>query len=177
MLSVCKAVRFRCDCPWRRLSRAVVFVLFCGCLGSFPGSGAEKSEVAKTPSENQRLQQDLKTIRADVDRLKEENAALKKQNQLLQSENQRLRRLLGTTSSANADSSAESESATGSSEQVVAAKDATTNQVGSAKAPVLTHWLSTADGRRHSSRCRYYKTTAGRPCGPDEGSLCAFCGD
>ena len=178
MLSVCKAVLFRCDCPGRRLSRAIVFVIFCGCLGSLPGGGAEKSEVVKAPSENQRLQQDLKSIRAEVDRLKEENAALKKQNQLLQSENQRLRRLLGNTSSAtNADSGAEGESSTGSNEQAAAAKDATTNQAGGAKATVLTHWLSTGDGRRHSGRCRYYKTTPGRPCGPDEGALCTFCGD
>src|SRR5438445_515747 len=93
MLSVCKAVSFRCDCLWRRLNRAVLCILFCWCLCWSFGSGAEKSDVAKAPAENQKLQQELKAIRAEIERLKEENGALKKQNQLLQSENQRLRRL------------------------------------------------------------------------------------
>jgi hypothetical protein len=46
-----------------------------------------------------------------------------------------------------------------------------------AAAATLTHWLSTADGKRHSRECRFFKTTAGRPCGPDEGGICSFCGD
>ena len=176
MLSVSKTVGFRCDCLWPR--RTVLLILFCWCLCSFFGSGADKSDFAKAPAEGQKLQEELKSIRAEVDRLKEENGALKKQNQLLQSENRQLRRLLGNTPSAtNANSSAEVETSADASEQAAAPKDATTNQVGSAKAPVLTHWMSTGDGKRHSSRCRYYKTTAGRPCGPDEGALCAFCGD
>jgi len=92
-----------------------------------PGRGAEKSEVVKAPSENQRLQQDIKSIRRGRSSQGGE-CALKKQNQLLQSENQRLRRLLGNTSSAtNADSGAEGESSTARTNSGCV-KDATTNQ-------------------------------------------------
>lgn len=39
-----------------------------------------------------------------------------------------------------------------------------------------THWLTTSSGVRHNSTCRYYRTSKGRPCGPDEGRACKICG-
>jgi hypothetical protein len=39
-----------------------------------------------------------------------------------------------------------------------------------------THWLTTSSGKRHNEACRYYKTSKGRACGPDEGSPCKACG-
>lgn len=39
-----------------------------------------------------------------------------------------------------------------------------------------THWLTTSSGKRHNEKCRYYKTSKGRPCGPGEGSPCKVCG-
>jgi hypothetical protein len=38
------------------------------------------------------------------------------------------------------------------------------------------YWLTTSSRTRHNSSCRYYKTTAGRPCGPKEGTPCKLCG-
>ena len=37
------------------------------------------------------------------------------------------------------------------------------------------YWLSST-GKRHNSRCRYYKKSKGRPCGPSEGVACKICG-
>lgn len=39
-----------------------------------------------------------------------------------------------------------------------------------------THWLTTSSQKRHNKKCRYYKETAGRPCGPTEGKPCKVCG-
>src|SRR2546428_9981647 len=41
-----------------------------------------------------------------------------------------------------------------------------TNGVNSGTDSPLTYWFSTGSGQRHNSRCRYYKVTEGRPCGP-----------
>jgi hypothetical protein len=38
------------------------------------------------------------------------------------------------------------------------------------------HWLTTSSRKRHNERCRYYKTTNGRPCGHEEGTPCKICG-
>jgi regulator of replication initiation timing len=149
-------------------------MLFCACLCSLVISSAEKSDVANGPDDHQKFPQEMKSLRAELDRLREENAALKKQNQLLQAENQQLRRLLGNTLAAtNTNARAELEGF----RDPAPARKAGSNQVTTAKTPLLTHWLSTSDGKRHSSHCRFYKTTPGRPCSPDEGSLCSYCGD
>jgi hypothetical protein len=39
-----------------------------------------------------------------------------------------------------------------------------------------TNWLTVLSGTRHNSRCRYYRATAGRYCGSDEGKPCKLCG-
>ena len=38
------------------------------------------------------------------------------------------------------------------------------------------YWITTASGKRHNSKCRYYQNSKGRPCGPDEGVACKLCG-
>lgn len=38
------------------------------------------------------------------------------------------------------------------------------------------YWLTTSRGKRHNSSCRYYGTTQGRSCGPNEGTPCKTCG-
>jgi regulator of replication initiation timing len=178
MVLVLKAARFWCVRFPHPLRRSILSLALCWCLFAVFGMGADRNDAANAPEDIQKLQKELRSVRAEVERLKEDNAALKKQNLLLQAENQRLRRLLGSASSVTTtNAGAEGEAASGSSEQSAAPAVSTTNQASGPKTAVLTHWLSTVDGRRHSSRCRYYKTTAGRPCGPDEGSLCTFCGD
>jgi len=52
--------------------------------------------------------------------------------------------------------------------------------VGPAQAPAAAEkptgfWLSTG-GTRHNAKCRYYRQSAGRPCGPKEGTACKKCG-
>ena len=42
--------------------------------------------------------------------------------------------------------------------------------------PGGSHWLTTSSGIRHNSRCRYFQTSKGRPCGADEGRPCKKCG-
>jgi hypothetical protein len=56
---------------------------------------------------------------------------------------------------------------------------AQTNQIKQANAEAesqLTHWFTTSSGKRHNGRCRYFKTTEGRLCGPEEGKACKLCG-
>ncbi len=43
-------------------------------------------------------------------------------------------------------------------------------------APAGDYWLTTSSGVRHNSKCRYYKKSKGRPCGPNEGRPCKKCG-
>jgi len=172
----CAEVRLR-RARRRRLIQAGLPILICGCLAPLVLVGAEKSDTATGPEDPQKLQQELKSVRAQVERAREENLALKKQNQLLQAENQQLRRLLGNTlATTNTSTRAETEGSNPPSE-AAPVKTPATNQVASAKTSLLTHWLSTADGKRHSSHCRFYKTTPGRPCSSDEGSICSYCGD
>jgi len=38
------------------------------------------------------------------------------------------------------------------------------------------YWLTTSSGRRHNASCRYYNSSKGRPCGPNEGTACKVCG-
>lgn len=39
-----------------------------------------------------------------------------------------------------------------------------------------SHWLTTSSQKRHNASCHYFKETAGRSCGPDEGTACKACG-
>lgn len=38
------------------------------------------------------------------------------------------------------------------------------------------YWLTTSSGIRHNSRCRHYKNSNGRSCGPNDGKACKICG-
>lgn len=62
-----------------------------------------------------------------------------------------------------------------SMEPTVAAKNAPTSATPQA-ASTGNYWLTTSSGVRHNSKCRYYKTSKGRPCGPNEGRPCKKCG-
>jgi hypothetical protein len=42
--------------------------------------------------------------------------------------------------------------------------------------PTLTHWLTTKSGKRHNSKCPFFKGSKGKPCGPNEGDACKVCG-
>lgn len=51
-----------------------------------------------------------------------------------------------------------------------------TRQPDSTPAAETGYWLTISSGKRHNSSCRYYQTTKGRPCGPNEGIACKICG-
>jgi hypothetical protein len=38
------------------------------------------------------------------------------------------------------------------------------------------HWLTASSNKRHNSGCKYYKSSKGRPCGPNDGTPCKICG-
>jgi hypothetical protein len=127
-----------------------------------PTSAADKSEPTKVSvpaGEVQKVSDDDSSLREENARLKEENAQLKK-------ENQQLRRLLGE----------KTEPGSASSTQANGTVPAQTNVASSDEEVPLTHWLTISSGKRHNSRCRYFKTTEGRLCGPDEGTPCKLCG-
>lgn len=37
-------------------------------------------------------------------------------------------------------------------------------------------WITSSSGVRHNEKCRYFKTSKGRPCTKDEGRACKICG-
>lgn len=95
----------------------------------------------------------------EIARLKEENARLRKENQALR---QLLAAQMGSTNT---------NAVTLTLPTVVA-----TNRLSPELINSLTNWLTTSSGKRHNSRCRYFKTTIGKLCGPDEGQPCKLCG-
>lgn len=38
------------------------------------------------------------------------------------------------------------------------------------------YWCTKSSNKRHNPSCRYYKTSNGRPCGPNDGIPCKLCG-
>lgn len=37
-------------------------------------------------------------------------------------------------------------------------------------------WITSSSGVRHNEKCRYFRTSKGRPCTRDEGRACKICG-
>lgn len=50
------------------------------------------------------------------------------------------------------------------------------NKATSSTQQILTHWMTTSSGKRHNSSCRYFKSSNGRMCGPNDGIACKICG-
>lgn len=139
-----------------------LFALIVGCL--FIAEAEDTPAPAEKPTAP--LQLDIET--ATHDQLLAEIRKLRLENRQLRSENQQLRRLLVKLPDHASDSSATS-----------------TNKISSAREDLeesepeeiaLELWLTGTSGKRHNNRCRYYRTTAGRSCGPDEGTPCKICG-
>jgi hypothetical protein len=92
----------------------------------------------------------------------EELAAVRKEVQALREENQTLRRLLATLSPASVP---------------ITPSTATVSQpVAPATAAAETGFWMSSTGKRHNSKCRFYKNTQGYPCGPNDGIACKLCG-
>ena len=99
----------------------------------------------------------------------DEIAELRKEVATLREENRRLRKLLveKTDDDFIADAPRAKVIPVPNASDVAAA-------TGGKKEPAMRFWLSTG-GKRHNSRCRYFKG-AGRACGKDEGIPCKVCG-
>lgn len=130
------------------------FVIFSAVLlllgGIIPGVHGEAADKAAK-------------VKAD------EIAQLRKENAALREENRRLRKLL--VENTDDDFIADAPRA-----KVIPIPDPADVAATSAskKEPTNRYWLS-AGGKRHNSRCRYFKG-AGRACGKDDGVPCKICG-
>jgi len=132
----------------------------------------DNPEPAKPAADNHEVGDELRKIRDGITQLREENAKLKEENAQLRKENQQLRRLLAEKVEGNV----ATPPATPATPATNSISGVQTNQTYSETEGQLTHWFTTSSGKRHNSRCRYFKTTEGRPCGPDEGKACKLCG-
>ena len=133
---------------------------------------ADIPEPARPAADNQEARDELQKIRDGISQLREENAKLKEENAQLRKENQQLRRLLAEKGEGNV----ATPPATPATPTTNSISGVQTNQTYSETEGQLTHWFTTSSGKRHNIRCRYFKTTEGRPCGPDEGKACKLCG-
>jgi hypothetical protein len=93
----------------------------------------------------------------------DELTKVRKENQQLREENQRLRQLLIQRQAP----------ATVPLERAPAAAP---SSASSPQSQALTHWMTTSSSKRHNSRCRFYRTSNGRACGPNDGIACKICG-
>lgn len=98
----------------------------------------------------------------DIAQLRSEVALLRSEVSQLKSEVQQLRRLLATTPQSNMGNSTPKYNET-KSDTII--NDAVTG-----------YWLTKSSNKRHNASCRYYKTSNGHPCGPNDGIPCKLCG-
>ena len=126
----------------------------------------DNPEPTRPAAESQEAHAELRKVRDGINRVLEENARLKEENAQLRRENQQLRRLL-------AEKAVPSTPADPVTSPTGGAQSAATGP--GADSP-LTYWLSASTGQRHNSRCRHFKTSEGRLCGPEEGKACKLCG-
>jgi hypothetical protein len=149
----------------RRHLRIPTWVLLGGILAT--ALAEDNPDPAKATTNNPEA-------RDGMSQMREENAKLKEENAQLRRENQQLRRLLADKVEGNV--AAVPATNLVSEVQTNHVGGARTNQVSAEAESQLTHWLTTSSGKRHNSHCRYFKTTEGRLCGPDEGKACKLCG-
>ncbi len=95
-----------------------------------------------------------------VEKLQAENAHLKE-------EIQNLRKLLGS-------SPAQPSPNVNTSTTAPIADKAAPQPASDTKATGF--WLSSSSKKRHNSSCKYYKTSNGSECGPNDGNPCKICG-
>lgn len=136
------------------------------CAASPPMSpAAEANPAASAVDLAPSLRAEMDKLRKESAQLKEEVARLRAEISQLRRENQQLRRLI-----------AERSEITGTNAPARAAEAHVKPESSEAAESALTHWLSTASGKRHNSTCRFFKTTEGAPCRANEGQACKICG-
>jgi hypothetical protein len=97
----------------------------------------------------------------DVMQLREEVLKLRGEVVQLKAEVQQLRKLLATPSPSPSYSNPTPQSQTSPSTE---------------QGEDTGYWCTKSSNKRHNPSCRYYKTSNGRPCGPNDGIPCKLCG-
>ena len=131
---------------------AVMATLSCGGSLGQEAAPRKDSDVAK--------------LKQDIEQLKAENAKLREENRLL-------RQLVANAAPTEATVNRQPQAP----DQTQPAPDKTVKAAAGPADEVDTgYWLTTSSHKRHNKTCRFYKTSRGRPCKPDEGIPCKICG-
>ena|ERR1035441_1735055 len=105
-----------------------------------------------------------------VTELQQQVQNLKTENEALKQENQVLRKLVFEKQSPAQTTAQPQPTATPK------APSTSLQQPASSPTAAQGYWMTTSSGKRHNSSCRYYGTTKGRACGPNDGTPCKVCG-
>ena len=111
---------------------------------------------------------------SDPPELQKVNAQLKAENDSLKQELQSLRKLLATGSTSPIET--KSEPKISPAKETVSPETASPETASPETAITTGFWLTTSSKRRHNNSCKYYKTSKGSECGPNDGSPCKSCG-
>jgi hypothetical protein len=110
--------------------------------------------------------------------LQQQIQKLKAENETLKQENQVLRKLVFEKQSP-AQTVAEPQAVTqpqATTKSAARVPPASYRQPAASSTAQQGYWLTTSSNKRHNSSCRYYGTTKGRSCGPNDGIACKICG-
>jgi uncharacterized iron-regulated membrane protein len=133
--------------------KSLLVFLLMGIFLVSPAFAADTNSVAE-------LQQ-------QVQKLKAENEALKQENQVLRKLAFEKQGQVQTTTQPQAQTAVAPAASTPST---------SVRQPASAPAAQQGYWMTSSSSKRHNSSCRFYGTTKGRPCGPNDGTACKNCG-
>ena len=111
---------------------------------------------------------------SDPPELQKVNAQLKAENDSLKQEIQSLRKLLATGSTSPIETKTEPKI---SPAKETASPETASPETASPETAITTgFWLTTSSKKRHNNSCKYYKSSKGSECGPNDGSPCKSCG-
>jgi hypothetical protein len=116
---------------------------------------------------------------SDPPDLQKVNAQLKAENDSLKQEIQSLRKLLATGSTSPIETKTEPKisPAKETVSPETASPETASPETASPETAVTTgFWLTTSSKKRHNNSCKYYKSSKGSECGPNDGSPCKSCG-
>jgi regulator of replication initiation timing len=108
-------------------------------------------------------------LQQQLQKLRTENEALKQENQVL--------RKLVFEKQHTSQNSVNSQPQTSSTTNLSGGeKPAATSRQPIPDNATQGYWMTNSSGKRHNSSCRYFHTSNGHPCGPNDGIPCKICG-
>lgn len=122
------------------------YLLFSSC--AFSQDSSEKDHQQQQQTEIEQLKSEISNLNTDLNNLK--------------SEVEQLNKLLAAPPFASFNNTLPNDTSS-------------TSQTPSTQSNETGYWC-TKSNKRHNSSCRYYKTSGGRPCGPNDGTACKLCG-